>query len=101
MYIGAHCICVNDQGLDCTDFEPCLPVKNGHYVVRDIVPEDNGDDDYCLGVMLVGIIGLTNAKGRETSFRADRFRLLEEIKAENIAKAEAENAAACFSEKWQ
>lgn len=92
MYIGAHCICVNDEGLDPTDFEPCLPVKNGHYVVRDIAAPDI--DDKRVAVMLVGIIGIISQDGRETCFLAERFRLLEEIKAENIAKAEAEKETA-------
>lgn len=94
MYIGAHCICVNDEGLDSTDFEPCLPVKNGHYVIRDILPPDI--EDKRLGIMLVGITGIISPEGLETCFLSDRFRLLEEIKAENIAKAEAEKEAAGF-----
>jgi hypothetical protein len=81
MNIGEHVICVNAEGIDPTDFSPTIPVKNGHYFIRDIAPPD--EDDERLGVMLVGIIGLTNMAGNETAFLASRFRRLEEIKEEN------------------
>jgi hypothetical protein len=87
MNIGDHVICVNAEGIDPTDFEPSIPVKGGHYVIRDLYPPD--EEDHRLGVMLVGIKGLTNFIGWETSFAAERFRLLEEMKEENRRMAEA------------
>ena len=87
MNIGDHVICINDEGLDPTDFEPCLPVKGGHYVIRDIAPPDKEDER--LALMLVGIKGIANVFGGESCFLAERFRLLEEMKEENRRMAEA------------
>jgi hypothetical protein len=85
MNIGDHVICINDSSLDPTDFEPRLPVKGGHYVIRDIWDGDT-EEDGC--VMLVGIFGIVGHKG-ECGFDAERFRLLEEMKEENRRMAEA------------
>ncbi len=87
MNIGDHVICINASGLDPTDFEPTIPVKGGHYVIRDIAPPDKEDERMAL--MLVGIKGVLNVFEEESCFLAERFRLLEEMKEENRKTAEA------------
>lgn len=80
MNIGDHVICINAEGLDPTDFEPCIPVKGGHYVIRDIIPPEPREPEPA--VSLVGITGIMNVFGEETCFLASRFRRLEEMKEE-------------------
>ena len=87
MKIGDHVICINSEGLDPTDFEPSIPVKGGHYVIRDVVPPEVREPEYA--VSLVGITGIRNVFGEECCFLAERFRLLEEMKEENRRSAEA------------
>jgi hypothetical protein len=85
MKTGDHVICVRDEGIDPTDFDPTIPVKGGHYVIRETWEGDTEEPGLCL--MLVGIFGIVGLKG-ECGFDAQRFRLLEEMKEENRRLAE-------------
>lgn len=83
---GDKVVCVNDV------FRPVgerpnfteLPKKGRVYVIREV-----GVDDYDeAGVWLVGIYGDFHPSGREYGFSANRFRLLDELRAESAARSE-------------
>lgn len=76
--INDKVVCVDDSGQDANG--DCVR-KGVVYVVREV-------DDPLPGVFGVKLIGLSGGLGRygERLFYADRFRKLDDIKAENAAR---------------
>lgn len=92
--IGAKVVCVNDEfPPDISKLYDALPVKDNTYVVRDIRLGINLIMEGDVSVLLVGLINpkADSKANLERGFRADRFRPLEELRAENKQFTAAED----------
>ena len=79
--VGQKVVCVDDKFPQFVVVRyPELPKKDKVYVVRDIVPAQNGKGSGTIAVLLVGIRPHINDVGTENGFAHTRFVPLDEFK---------------------
>jgi hypothetical protein len=86
--IGDKVVCVDDKfPPDISKLYDALPVKDTTYVVRDIRLGINLTMEGDVSVLLVGLVNpkADSKSALERGFRADRFRPLDELRAEKSA----------------
>lgn len=91
MKTGDKVVCVDDHWSNCwSDPRPwfsSLPIAGKVYVVSGFTLAPNGKT----GVTLVGITGVPYSNGNPAGFYPHRFRLLDEVRREEIACVVARN----------
>jgi hypothetical protein len=97
--VGDKVVCVDDKfPPDISKLYDALPVKDTTYVVRDVRLGINLTMEGDVSVLLVGLVNpkADSKSALERGFRADRFRPLDELRAEKSTSQSVEEEKETF-----